>query len=909
SLTTRATNLLEGMLNSYDEVLGGSSMSASVYDTAWISLIIKTIDGSPQWLFPESFNYLLDTQETSGAWPTYASQTDGILNTSAALLSLCKHIKNPHQLDLDVQDLQSRLTKAKLSLQEKLEVWDVPASTHVGFEVLVPAMLDFLEVEGIAFEFRGKDPLMKIRSAKLAKLSPEILYSSERTTALHSLEAFIGKINFDRIRHHKVFGSMMASPSSTAAYLMESSTWDEESEMYLHRVVKGAKDRGIGGVPSAFPSHFFELSWVVTTLLDVGFTREELGMDITSTIGSMLKSELERGSGLIGFASYLEPDGDDTAKCICALSALGIRVTPDKLIQEFGGEVSFETFHHERNAKISTNCNVLLALLSGDANHYRQHIEKVIRFLCGIVWKNHDKFTDQWNLSSYYPIMLLCQAFTKAINASRTKNRPLLLDRNLKGQMSIILFQILIRLLRARREDGSWEDSPEPTAYATLALQSLTYLESAQTLSREINGAIKGAQVFITAKTENEFQATYVWIEKVTYKSNILAQVYAIAALKAPGCELTQTCLSNDCNLIQKQLVGKYSHLPLLFETPCWLLTASLTEGDLFTTQLAEICQQILPESKVGGKHLKFIPFTWTVSNHISNSGLSASCLLDMMTFSALLYAMDHYMESVVMQLSRDDRFTIRQSVLSIFRNMDHISEHLAESKIDDPIKRFILFLWDHPNVRRASRHEKRQVTIHLLDYLLGHLAQLEDNIRRAQPQHNGNCKVTKSHEWLYDTHGSILRWLGSTSGPHTGGNIAFAFFTCLMHAQYGHEPFATTLSQYVSEDLAHHMSILSRLYNDYGSITRDMEEGNINTADFLSLQWYQGSSLIIADDPKQQLLSLARYEKMTIGSIIQQSLSPLVSEAVLNGVNVFFNAVEMYGQMYVMKDHTPRMK
>ncbi|KAF2820523.1 hypothetical protein CC86DRAFT_237655, partial [Ophiobolus disseminans] len=54
----------------------------------------------------------------------------------------------------------------------------------------------------------------------LAKLDPSLLYGPVQTTALHSLEAFIGKIDFTKLRHRKVKRSMLGSPSSTAAYLM-----------------------------------------------------------------------------------------------------------------------------------------------------------------------------------------------------------------------------------------------------------------------------------------------------------------------------------------------------------------------------------------------------------------------------------------------------------------------------------------------------------------------------------------------------------------------------------------------------------------------------------------------------------------------------------------------------------------
>jgi hypothetical protein len=55
----------------------------------------------------------------------------------------------------------------------------------------------------------------------------------------------------------------MGSPSSTAAYLMNTSVWDEDAEQYLRRViVQCQKYVGDRGVPAVWPITTFEFSWV-----------------------------------------------------------------------------------------------------------------------------------------------------------------------------------------------------------------------------------------------------------------------------------------------------------------------------------------------------------------------------------------------------------------------------------------------------------------------------------------------------------------------------------------------------------------------------------------------------------------------------------------------------------------------
>ncbi len=157
-------------------------------------------------------------------------------------------------------DIEFRIARAISFLDMRIQQWDVEASDNVGFEILVPAMLELLERTGIFFKFEGRRLLSILTAQKMASFNTEILYGAAQSTLIHSLEAFSNKIDFDRLSHHKTGGSMMASPASTAAYLMQISTWDNDAEAYL-RSVLASRDR-VGAVPSAYPSAIFELTWV-----------------------------------------------------------------------------------------------------------------------------------------------------------------------------------------------------------------------------------------------------------------------------------------------------------------------------------------------------------------------------------------------------------------------------------------------------------------------------------------------------------------------------------------------------------------------------------------------------------------------------------------------------------------------
>jgi hypothetical protein len=260
------------------------------------------------WLFPQCFLFLLSSQRQDGSWESYSSEIDGILNTAASLLALHRHLVDPFQIShIPSGDLLRRIDAGKVALQNMLTEWDVEATEHVGFEILVPALLNYLEDAGHFFRFPRRDVLMKIRAEKLRKFKPEYLYGEIKLTPLHSLEAFIGTIDFDRLCHQKSFGSMMASPSSTAAYLMNVSKWDDESEEYLRHVVTAGPGWGSGGVPSAFPTTHFEYSWVLSTLLTAGFSDASLGSEQVASLLGTLCSAFEQENGNLGFGDLLCP--------------------------------------------------------------------------------------------------------------------------------------------------------------------------------------------------------------------------------------------------------------------------------------------------------------------------------------------------------------------------------------------------------------------------------------------------------------------------------------------------------------------------------------------------------------------------------------------------------------------------
>jgi chaperone required for assembly of F1-ATPase len=73
---------------------------------------------------------------------------------------------------------------------------------------------------------------MELNAAKVTRRR-SALTGSKQTTLTHSLEAFVGTLDYDQVKNHKMpNGSMLVSPSSTAAYLMNTTEWDDKAEAY-----------------------------------------------------------------------------------------------------------------------------------------------------------------------------------------------------------------------------------------------------------------------------------------------------------------------------------------------------------------------------------------------------------------------------------------------------------------------------------------------------------------------------------------------------------------------------------------------------------------------------------------------------------------------------------------------------
>ncbi|KAI0150011.1 Ent-kaurene synthase [Hypoxylon sp. NC0597] len=948
SLSRQSESLIKRIATNCASGKGFGSFSPSIYDTAWLSMIEHPDDKVNRWLFPECFEFILRHQSEDGSWESYASHVDGILNTAAALLSLKKHLAvcPDHPCH---QDWTLRSIKAQGALGKLLRHWDVSSSDQVGFEILVMKHLSLLENEGIGIQFPQRHALRVLYDAKLMRLPPDSILRT-RSTLYHSLESLIGHIDFDQVsRWQEEDGSMLGSPSSTAAYLIHANLWNTRAETYLRSVLGSGTGHGNGGVPCAWPTSIFETAWVVTTLASVGIVIHE---PEASTICHFLESALQKGNGIVGFSSTVIADVDDTAKTALALHYFNKSVNIHPLIQTFETADHFSTYSGERNPSFSANCNVLICLLSqNNLSPYMTQIMKTTKFLCSRVFSGN--VHEKWHIHDLYWMMLFSQALSLLHDRVRDGAlRKEAFDPVLRDQIPLVSMRILMRIIYLQKNDGSWDGICEITAYALLTMSWLFRLPWCQRIFfKETIPRIHLGKAFLYSNRNLWARGHYLWIEKTTYASNTLAEAYCLAAAFVSFDVPTQSkCLHAFMpRLLSPTLRAMSKAKELLRRVPLFSGVGSqILDAAEFQTyyELSSLHQrrlEIFPRTGMGkDRYLTLIPFTWMACNALQGGSMHQSVLREMIFLSMINYQVDEYMEIVIEDKFKGDLNTIKEVIHNlcsdtnqsfpnrngVHNNVEIDSVHSSDSELLGEIKvilrNYVAHILQHPGVLSRPLRERANLASELRTFLLAHVTHAEDNHRlfNRHPKSSESKSIAGGAVHCVNESALPLQytnpcrtfysWVRSTSADHTSCPFSWKFFHCLIAETCG-SVYATAASSYVAEDMIRHLASLCRMYNDYGSISRDIDEGNLNSINFpefhLDLRDMEsiGNKEATMENVKDKLMSIAEYERRGLNIAIAELEAQLGKGKLFDAVKLFVNVTDLYGQIYVEKDIATR--
>ncbi|KAI0099783.1 Ent-kaurene synthase [Nemania sp. FL0031] len=926
-----------------------SFMSASVYDTAWLAMIQHPRNMN-SWLFPECFDFVLKTQLPGGGWDAYASNLDGILNTSASLLAIKKHLKL-QPLD---QSLTHLANKAEKALTLLLENWDVSMSDQVGFELLVSKHISMLREEGVSLEFGGLGKLNELYQEKVARLPLESVYKGV-STLYHSLEALIGHIDFDRVAHsQEENGSMLGSPSSTAAFLIHSSQWNPKAEEYLRNVLRNCADLG-GGVPSAWPTTIFETSWVTSILFEAAIP---IGEDESLIFRDFLEQSLTTNHGIVGFSPSSLPDADDTSKTIIALRHLGVSAPVTPLLDAFEAGSHFKTYQDERNSSFSVNCNVLICLLMlDDPKLYVPQICKIADFVC--VQASTSKVNDKWHCHDLYWMMLLCQALAalyEKMGDSVLCAAVLETSPQLRERIPLISLHILMRILAKQEPSGSWSNMCETTAYAILALSAISRLPWAQDLHDDgLSASIDRGKQYLYNHRDQWGKGKFLWIEKVSFASNVLSEAYCLAAVSTQPTAHHQRGESNGFSLPKKVVQAISKCAALVWKTPLFSAASipALRMAEMQACYTFCLLQRhpldIFPQN--GNDYAKYkiiTPIIWTACNVLQGCCLSVSDLLEMVNLSMLIYQVDEFMELTVERNLGDKLPLVDELISKICISTSSVSGVVNEDEsssgeltalpvpptnaqremqtditnVERIVTSFIQYALKNSAVVKSPLRLQTILKSELETFLRAHIVQAADN-KRFAVQHGSNraaiwppksmenpTATTQNQQAIGETvlqfrspGRTFYKWVHTIGADHTSCPFSYIFYHCLL---FNTRPgsFATAKTSYLAEDLCRHLASLCRMYNDIGSLWRDQDEYNLNSVNFPEFQNTHGGRA--SKDIQSELRWIAEYERTGL----EKALSLLESELevdLIDALKVFINVTDLYGQVYLQSDLTAR--
>lgn len=554
------------------------------------------------------------------------------------------------------------------------------------------------------------------------------------------------------------------------------------------------------------------------------------------------------------------------------------------------------------------------------------------------------------NTSHLYTTLLLVQAIMKYVGLVEKGRLPALDDEIIRSRVAVCLYQACYRTLLGQDGNGSWNNSVEETAYGILILCQARHLDLFRDFDGQLDSSIDSAVAFIESSTEHHPQ--YLWIEKVSYTSPVLAKTYRLAALKASSTIRLDTrvgsSLRGDTSVIPK-LAKLWLQTPLFSSIPEWQLRASMVEGTLFRPIVRAQRLSIFTRKGVEvDNYFDVIPLAWPTCNNRTPIFAPPCFLFEGMMAALLNYQVDEFMEAVagvnyegnIPELRRliDDVITSisedscvgngyesschestktvtngTNSTNGITKNGNGHHYAIEGSKKQEvlvPLEKFVTHALKHPSILSASSWDRKNVTCELRIYLQTHVTQSEDNVRLKQ--NNFTDGVMREH---------FFRWVRTTSADHTSATYTFNFISCLLSSwiEKGGDCFPSTQEKYYAAAACQHLASMCRMYNDHGSTLRDRDERNVNSIDFPEFELDTtvpiGKALAMKKD---NLFEVAQYER----SCLEEALRRLGRYAEktnsteaqarkrrqMDMWTLLYNVTDLFGQIYVLRDIGSRL-
>ncbi|KAJ6050999.1 hypothetical protein N7460_001533 [Penicillium canescens] len=828
SVVLQANILLNELLSAYDEKYHSSTVVNSIYDTAWISMVLRKTEmpTAPEWAFPVCFDFLCLEQAEDGGWGNPFSLVERITCTFVCLLAIKKHLRISDNLSVkDQVDLQHRANRAIEFVHSNLASWELNAldtGLPIGLELWLPVVIEQLEKEGVSFAIPGKDRILKLRLEKLSRFPLEVLYrpsSLIQPSPLFTLEGFIGVVDFSKLRHQTVYGSMFSSPSSTAVYLMESPEWDPAAEDYLHHVVEQSIVKHNRCVPQLFPTSVFDIDWVLNIFVDSGLSLNNLDTHSVKTLGNMILQCLEKQDDILGADEIICPEPDSTAMALRTVyHSLGAHRSIQHMIDAFEGGDNYFTFSGERDPSVSSNAHVLQAL-------------------------NH---------SEYYATFATTQALVDYLVALSEERVESLSETLLGALIPLTLFQAVVRILLRQNPDGSWGSISlrEDTSHAVITLKSAWSLPFiSATLSQEIGQAIQKGQAFISANLDAPFN-DYTWNGKCAYGLLAVSRAIALSALlETRPARRYSPKVESLYQLDMKLIVKRAEHLRKMrcfADLPAWIIEATCLEA-VFLFRGSRQPTWLEKSVHLDEGFLIMLAAICIGLNYSKRAFLSNRILFGMLELMEFIYTIDPLIDEELSDRSPETLQLIEKLVHQVLADIHlpvgsdiqptkkPVNGHQGETitleichgqieiyKIVKAIEYGTKQIMENPHVEAASHYDRRNLLMELRYALLAQVEKLHVGASLASCHERGL---------------NFYRWTQGSGADDTFSAVVLKLMICLVKSHLDTEICPNPTEKYLLEDFSRHAATWGRLWNDYADVERDRASSNLNVLDFPEFQ------------------------------------------------------------------------
>jgi hypothetical protein len=250
--------------------------------------------------------------------------------------------------------------------------------------------------------------------------------------------------------------------------------------------------------------------------------------------------------------------------------------------------------------------------------------------------------------------------------------------------------------------------------------------------------------------------------------------------------------------------------------------------------------------------------------------------------------------------------------------------------EVTSVVQKFANRILQHPAVTSAPQRIQLDVRNKLARYLRAQI--ISATCRSSDPDARTNRK-------------SLFGWVRNLGAEDTSCPYSFAFYMALSPWAFQEECRNDPSQKYILEALCGHLSTLCRMYNDYGSLIRDREEGNLSCADFL----LKDSDSVVPDKAetdikrargldiqggeeasakrqkintghgtgtnkidteslqdglvKEKLMGLAQFERQCMELAVVRLKNTGLKGKMLEAVLLFIDVTDMFGQIYFVKD------